>query len=80
MVVVIRDKMVNKINIVPALIQHLFGEKRLASNRNRKGIVRVIGLKDVTEPKESFQKEIVDRIILFCVREIRRQRVLRKGH
>lgn len=70
---VIRDKMVNKTNTVPAFIQHLFGEKRLVSNRNRKGIVRVIGLKDVTEPKESFQKEAVDRIILFCAREIRGQ-------
>lgn len=57
MVMDIRDKTVKKMNIVPALIQHLFGEKRLTSNRNRKGIVKAIGLReDVIEAKEKVSR------------------------
>lgn len=67
MVMGIRDKMVNKMNIVPALIQHLFDEKRLASNRNRKGIVKAIGLReDVIEDKEKVFRRKKRLTVLHC--------------
>lgn len=81
MVVGIRDKMVNMIKIVPALIQHLFGKKRTASIRNRKGIGRAIGLReDVIEPKEKLsrgKKRLT--VILFCARDQRGRRAEKRS-